>query len=80
MVFCNGTIRDKIFKPWMDSMIAKGCEFVGGKRVTDLLVNEKTGCVSEVVCGGDRFNTDAVIFAAGISPLQHLIQNRCVFF
>lgn len=67
-----------IFTPWMDSLRAKGCEFLEGRRVTDFFINEETGCVSEVVCGREIYKSDAVVLAVGISTLHDLVKNRCV--
>ncbi|KAK9287102.1 hypothetical protein L1049_015513 [Liquidambar formosana] len=75
LVLCRGTVREKIFEPWMDSMRAKGCEFLEGRRVTNFLLNEETGCISEVVCGKKSYKADAVILAVGISTLQEIIKN-----
>ncbi|XP_054786317.1 uncharacterized protein LOC129292724 isoform X3 [Prosopis cineraria] len=69
----RGAVKEKIFEPWMDSLRAKGCKFVENSRVTDLIFNEETGCVSEVVCGGVTYKADAVIMAVAISTLQEII-------
>ena len=59
-------------------MKTNGCEFIEGRKVTDFSVDKETGCVSEVTCGREVFNADAVILALGISTLQDLIKNRYV--
>lgn len=76
LVLCRGTTREKIFKPWIESMTTKGCKFEKGTSVTDLFLNEETGCISEVVCGKELYSADAVVLAVGISTLQKLIENR----
>lgn len=53
-----------------------GCKFLEGRRVTDFVFDEKTGCVSEVSCGKESLKADAVILAVGISTMQDIIQNR----
>ncbi|XP_061993944.1 uncharacterized protein LOC133711879 [Rosa rugosa] len=78
LVLCRGTTREKIFKPWMESMTTKGCKFEKGLSVTDLLFNEETGCISEVVCGKEMYSADAVVLAVGISTLQKLNENSAV--
>lgn len=78
LVWCRGTLREKIFGPWMDSIRTRGCEFLDGRTVTDFSLNEETGCISEVVCGKEKYNADAVILAVGISNLQELVKNRYV--
>ncbi|XP_059647437.1 uncharacterized protein LOC132293823 isoform X2 [Cornus florida] len=74
-VWCCGTVEEKIFEPWKDSMRNQGCKFLEGRRVTDFLFNGETRCISEVVCGKETLKADAVILAVGISTLQEIIQN-----
>ncbi|KAE9447397.1 hypothetical protein C3L33_20703, partial [Rhododendron williamsianum] len=76
LVWCRGTVREKIFEPWMDSMGNQGCKFLEGRRVTDFYFDEETGRISEVICGKESLKADAVILAVGISTLQEIIQNR----
>lgn len=78
MVWCQGTVKEKIFKPWMDYLKSQGCKFLEGRKVTDLFINEETGSISEVICGKESLRADAVILAIGISSLQEIIQNRHV--
>lgn len=78
LVLCCGNVKDKIFGPWMDSLKSQGCKFLEGRKVTDISVDEETGCISEVVCGKESLKADAVIFAVGISTLQEIIENRHV--
>ncbi|XP_042494355.1 uncharacterized protein LOC122073790 isoform X2 [Macadamia integrifolia] len=75
VVWCRGTVREKIFMPWMDFMRDKGCEFLEGGVVTDFSVNEETGCISEVICGKESYEADAIILAVGISALQEIVMN-----
>ncbi|KAK8629789.1 hypothetical protein V6N13_078617 [Hibiscus sabdariffa] len=74
VVFCRGTTTEKIFEPWVESLKAKGCEMLEGKTVTDFNVNEETGCITEIVCGKETYNADAVILAVGIATLQETIK------
>ncbi|KAL7118506.1 hypothetical protein ACP275_02G005900 [Erythranthe tilingii] len=73
-VWCCGTTREKIFLPWKDLLKSQGCRFVEGRRVTDIVLNEETGCVSQVICDKESFKADASIFAVGISTLQEIVQ------
>lgn len=59
-------------------MTTKGCKFEKRIRVTDFVINEETGSISEVVCGGEVYNADAVVLAVGISTLQKLIESRYI--
>nr|XP_023916579.1 uncharacterized protein LOC112028155 isoform X3 [Quercus suber] len=72
------SMKEKIFEPWIDFMRTKGCEILEGRRVTDFSFNEETSCISEVICGRELYNADAVILAVGISRLQELIKNSAV--
>ncbi|KAH6777073.1 hypothetical protein C2S52_007495 [Perilla frutescens var. hirtella] len=74
LVWCRGTVRDKIFLPWIESLKAQGCRFLEGRKVTDVVLNEKSGCISEVVCEKESFKSDALILAVGISTLQEIVQ------
>ncbi|KAF5745769.1 phytoene dehydrogenase chloroplastic/chromoplastic-like isoform X1 [Tripterygium wilfordii] len=75
MVWCRGKIKEKIFEPWMDAMRTKGCKFLEGNKAIDVVLNEETNSISEVVCSGETYEADAVILAIGISTLRELIQN-----
>lgn len=79
-VLCRGSVKEKIFEPWIDSLKSKGCEFRQGRGVTDFFFNEETGCISEVLCGNDRIKADAVILALGITSLQEIIKRRSALF
>ncbi|XAR59858.1 Phytoene desaturase (zeta-carotene-forming) [Bertholletia excelsa] len=75
LVLCRGKVKEKIFEPWMDYMRNQGCKFLEGRRVTDIFLNEETGCITQVICGKESFKADAVIFATGISALQEIVLN-----
>lgn len=76
MAWCCGSVKEKIFEPWRDSLRAKGCEFIKNRRVTDLTFNQETGCASGVVSGIVNYKADAVILAVGIPALQEIIKKR----
>ncbi|XP_022897712.1 uncharacterized protein LOC111411409 [Olea europaea var. sylvestris] len=78
LVLCRGTIREQIFQPWIESLKTQGCRFLEGRKVTDVTLDEETGCITEVVCGKESFKVDAVILAVGISTLQEIVQNSAV--
>ncbi|WCJ39919.1 hypothetical protein M5689_020867 [Euphorbia peplus] len=75
MVWCRGTVREKIFNPWIDSLKSKGCRFLDAVKVTDFITDEETSCISKVVCGDEIYDADVVILAVGISKLQELVKN-----
>ncbi|KAF7810761.1 NAD(P)-binding domain containing protein [Senna tora] len=75
LAWCRGAVKEKFFAPWMDSLRDKGCEFLENRTVTDLIFDEETGSVSEVVCGRVTYKADAVILAVGVYTLQEFIRN-----
>ncbi|KAG8368061.1 hypothetical protein BUALT_Bualt15G0006200 [Buddleja alternifolia] len=75
LAWCRGTVRETIFRPWMELLKTEGCRFLEGRKVTDVMVNEETGSISEVICEKESFKGDALIFAVGISTLQEIIQS-----
>ncbi|XP_058098321.1 uncharacterized protein LOC131243184 isoform X5 [Magnolia sinica] len=78
VMWCRGTLKEKIFMPWLELMKIKGCELHQKRRVTDFSLNEDTGCISEVVCGEVRYAVDAVVLAVGVSTLQSIVMNSFV--
>ncbi|OUC13202.1 MAG: amine oxidase [Alkalinema sp. CACIAM 70d] len=75
VVWCRGTVGDRIFQPWVDKIKTLGGKVLTQKRVSDLELDPRTQQVKAVICGGERFEADAVIFAVGISGMQKIIAN-----
>ncbi|XP_061978695.1 uncharacterized protein LOC133699474 isoform X2 [Populus nigra] len=75
MVWCRGSVKERIFNPWIELMSNKGCQFVDSKKVIDFSFDEETGCISDVVCDNETYKADAVILAVGISTVQELTKN-----
>lgn len=75
VVWCKGTVGEKIFKPWVETLAQNGCHFLTNRRVTDLLVDETSGNVKGVVCGDETVSADAVVFSVGITGMQRLLAN-----
>ncbi len=81
VVWCRGTVGDRIFRPWVDRIQQAGGKVLTGRRVTDLIVEGKgqkpqgntLDQVTGVVCGNEVFDADAVIFAVGISGMQKIV-------
>ncbi|RUR86123.1 FAD-dependent oxidoreductase [Chlorogloeopsis fritschii PCC 9212] len=74
VVWCRGTIGEKIFRPWVERIEKAGGNLLANKRVTDVIVdsnNQATG----VVCGDEVFDADAVIFAVGITGMKKIISS-----
>ncbi|XP_047310407.1 uncharacterized protein LOC124913991 [Impatiens glandulifera] len=77
-VWTRGTVKEKIFDPWIDNLKGKGCKFLNGRRVTDFGYNDETGSISEVVCGKESLKADAVVLAVGIGMLQEIVKSSAV--
>lgn len=60
-------------------MKIQGCRFLEGRKVTDVVVNEETGCISEVICEKESFKADAFILAVGVSTLQEIVQSSIMW-
>ncbi|KAJ0967884.1 hypothetical protein J5N97_024801 [Dioscorea zingiberensis] len=73
VVWCRGSVQDKIFIPWLESMKINGCKFHGNSRVTDFLLDGNDGTIAEVVCGQEIYQADAFIITEGVSALQSTI-------
>ncbi|KAL3701302.1 hypothetical protein R1sor_019324 [Riccia sorocarpa] len=78
VVWCRGTVGEKIFKPWIETMGKRGLKFLAGKRVTDVILDETTGVVKGVACGDETFDADAVVFSTGITALQKIVASSSV--
>ncbi|KAG9442876.1 hypothetical protein H6P81_018730 [Aristolochia fimbriata] len=76
--WCRGTVNEKIFEPWVESMKLKNCQFHKNKTVIDFALDEETGGVSEVICGRESYPADAVILALGVSHLQEIVKKSSV--
>ncbi|MDJ0795834.1 MAG: FAD-dependent oxidoreductase [Calothrix sp. MO_167.B12] len=74
VVWCRGTVGEKIFRPWVERIEKLGGKILANQRVTDVITdshNRATG----VVCGDRVFDADAVIFAVGITGMKKIIAN-----
>ncbi|KGN61949.1 uncharacterized protein LOC101207523 [Cucumis sativus] len=80
LVWCRGTAKEMIFQPWIDLLESKGCRFVGSRKITDVTVDDETNCLSDILCGRERYEADAIVFAVGISVLQELIRNSAALY
>ncbi|XP_020084663.1 uncharacterized protein LOC109707643 isoform X3 [Ananas comosus] len=73
VVWCRGTVEEKILSPWLKSLELKGLKFHGNRKPTDFIINEESGCISGVACGQEIHKADAFILAVGVSALQSII-------
>jgi uncharacterized protein with NAD-binding domain and iron-sulfur cluster len=71
VVWCRGTVGEKIFRPWVEQIAKAGGKVATNRRVSDLIVENNR--VTGVVCGDETFDADAVIFAVGVTGMQKII-------
>jgi uncharacterized protein with NAD-binding domain and iron-sulfur cluster len=74
VVWCRGTVGEKIFRPWVQQIEKAGAKILANHRVTDVIFdiyNQATG----VVCGNEVFDADAVIFAVGITGIKKIVSH-----
>jgi uncharacterized protein with NAD-binding domain and iron-sulfur cluster len=72
VVWCRGTVGEKIFQPWVEKIEKVGGKVLTNKRVDDIILNE-TGNAEAVVCGEETFEADAVIFAVSVSGIKKIV-------
>jgi len=71
VVWCRGTVGEKIFRPWVEQIEKSGGKLATNRRVSNLIVENNR--VTGVVCGDETFDADAVIFAVGVTGMQKII-------
>jgi uncharacterized protein with NAD-binding domain and iron-sulfur cluster len=74
VVWCRGTVGEKIFRPWVERIEKLGGKVCANQRVTDVITdshNRATG----IVCGDRIFDADVVIFAVGITGMKKIVAN-----
>ncbi|HEY9782268.1 MAG TPA: FAD-dependent oxidoreductase [Leptolyngbyaceae cyanobacterium] len=74
VVWCRGTVGEKIFRPWVERIEQAGAKLLANKRVSDIIL-DSNGKATGVVCGDETFDADAVIFAVGVSGMQKIVSN-----
>ncbi|MBW4681982.1 MAG: FAD-dependent oxidoreductase [Microcoleus vaginatus WJT46-NPBG5] len=72
VVWCRGTVGEKIFRPWCERIEDAGGRILTERRVSDLKVDD-AGNVTGVVCGDEVFEADAVIFSVGITGMKKIV-------
>ncbi|MEM9447233.1 MAG: FAD-dependent oxidoreductase [Cyanobacteria bacterium P01_E01_bin.6] len=72
VVWCRGTVGEKIFRPWIERIEKAGGRVLSHRRVTDVI---STGnAISTVVCGDEQFEADAVIFSVGMTGMKKIVE------
>lgn len=74
VVWCRGTVGEKIFKPWVQQIEEVGGKVFTNKRVTDVILDEE-GKAKGVVCGDEVFDADAVIFSVSVSGMKKIVSS-----
>jgi uncharacterized protein with NAD-binding domain and iron-sulfur cluster len=72
VVWCRGTVAEKIFRPWCSAIEQAGGRTLTQQRVSDIRT-DSAGKVTGVVCGDEVFEADAVIFAVGITGMKKIV-------
>ncbi|WP_374939431.1 FAD-dependent oxidoreductase [Tolypothrix sp. FACHB-123] len=74
VVWCRGTVGEKIFRPWVERIEKAGAKVLPKRRVTDVIVDSNNHAKG-VVCDGEVFDADAVIFAVGVTGMKKIVAN-----
>ncbi|KOP26967.1 amine oxidase [Hapalosiphon sp. MRB220] len=74
VVWCRGTVGEKIFRPWIQEIEKLGGKFLTNKRVTDLIIDSNHQATG-VVCGEEVFDADAIIFAVGVTGMKKIVSS-----
>ena len=74
VVWCRGTVGEKIFKPWIEEIEKTGGKILTNKRVSDIVVDE-TGKATGVKCGDEFFAADAIISGVSITGMKKIVEN-----
>ena len=72
VVWCRGTVGEKIFKPWIKSIENAGGKVLTNQRVSDLVLDE-SGKATGVMCGDEFFPADAVISGVSITGMKKIV-------
>jgi uncharacterized protein with NAD-binding domain and iron-sulfur cluster len=72
VVWCRGTVGEKIFQPWVEAIEQLGGKVETNQRVTNLIVDDNNQARA-VVCGDKIFDADGVIFAVGVSGMKKIM-------
>ncbi|KST64460.1 hydroxysqualene dehydroxylase [Mastigocoleus testarum] len=77
VVWCRGTVGEKIFRPWTEKIEQAGGKILTNRRVTDL-ISDSNNQITGVVCGDEVFTADAAIFAVGINGMKKIVSGSPV--
>ena len=74
VVWCRGTVGEKIFQPWIEEITKVGGKVLTNKRVSDIVVDE-SGTATGVKCGDEFFAADAIISGVSITGMKKIVAN-----
>ncbi|MGK7945365.1 MAG: FAD-dependent oxidoreductase [Microcystaceae cyanobacterium] len=74
VVWCRGTVGEKIFQPWVDKIEQLGGKVLTNKRVSDVILDDQ-GQGKGVICGSERFEADAVIFGVSVNGVKKIVES-----
>ncbi len=74
VMWCRGTVGEKIFKPWIESIQKAGGKVLTNKRVSDIVLDEN-GKATGVKCGNEFFAADAVISAVSVTGMKKIVES-----
>jgi uncharacterized protein with NAD-binding domain and iron-sulfur cluster len=74
VVWCRGTVGEKIFAPWVQKIEKVGGKVLTNKRVTDILLDDE-GKAKGVICDDEVFDADAVIFSVSVNGMKKIVRN-----
>jgi uncharacterized protein with NAD-binding domain and iron-sulfur cluster len=74
VVWCRGTVGEKIFQPWIDKITELGGKVLTNKRVTDIII-DKEGNATGVVCSDETFEAEAVISGVSVTGMKKIVNN-----
>lgn len=74
VVWCRGTVGEKIFKPWVEHIEKAGGRVLTNRRVQDIIV-DSDGKATAVVAENEVFYSDAVVFAVSVNGIKKILSN-----
>lgn len=77
VVWCRGTVGEKIFKPWIAEIASKGGKILTDKRVSDIVLDE-SGRATGVKCGDEFLAADAIISSVSITGMKKIVESSTI--
>lgn len=72
VVWCRGTVGEKIFQPWIERIEKAGGKVLTNQRVSDIVIDDR-GKATGVICGEEFFAADAVISGVSVSGIKKIV-------